>query len=139
MEGERRPKPRDLRRPPCRLQQRRGAAMRNNRMYRPNVVTRRAAAELTGAVTPYRGVSPNKTITTTTTTSTTTTTRLWRNVLAEYAVQAATVRSLHEGDHAGRRQHEQKQPRSSGGTFPDEYAAQAATTRSLHQRGHAVP
>ena len=34
--------------------------MRNNRIYRPNVVTRRAAAELTGAVTPYREVSPNK-------------------------------------------------------------------------------
>ena len=37
-----------------------GAALRNNRIHRPNVVTRRAAVELTGAVTRYRGVSPNK-------------------------------------------------------------------------------
>ena len=34
--------------------------MRNNRIHRPNVVTRRDAAELTGAVTCYRGVRPNK-------------------------------------------------------------------------------
>ena len=33
--------------------------MRNNRVHRPNVVTRRAAAELTGAATRYRGVRPN--------------------------------------------------------------------------------
>ena len=33
--------------------------VRNNRIHRPNVVTRRAAAELTGAVTRYRGVCPN--------------------------------------------------------------------------------
>ena len=38
---------------------RRGTAMRNNRIDRPNVVTRRAATELTGAVTRYRGVGPN--------------------------------------------------------------------------------
>ena len=38
-----------------------GAAIRNNRIHQPNVVTRRAAAELTGAgaVTCYRGVRPN--------------------------------------------------------------------------------
>ena len=47
VEGERRPKQRDLRR------------LRNNRIHRPNVVTRCAAAELTGAVTRYRGVPPN--------------------------------------------------------------------------------
>ena len=33
--------------------------MRNNRVHRPNVVTSRAAAELTGAATHYRGVRPN--------------------------------------------------------------------------------
>ena len=33
--------------------------IRTNRIRRPNVVTRRAAAELTGAVTRYRGVCPN--------------------------------------------------------------------------------
>ena len=33
-----------------------GAAKRNSRIHRPNVVTRRTAAELTGAVTRYRGV-----------------------------------------------------------------------------------
>ena len=33
--------------------------MRNNRIRRPSVVTRRAAAELTGAVTRYREVLPN--------------------------------------------------------------------------------
>ena len=38
---------------------RRGAAMRDNRIHRPNVVTRRAAAEVTGTVTRYRGVHPN--------------------------------------------------------------------------------
>ena len=37
-----------------------GKAIRNNRIHRPNVVTRRAAAVLTGAVTLYRGVRPNK-------------------------------------------------------------------------------
>ena len=37
-----------------------GAAIRNNRVHRPNVVTRRAAAELTGAVTRYKGVRPNR-------------------------------------------------------------------------------
>ena len=36
----------------------RRAAMCKNRTYWPNVVTRRAAAELTGAVTRYRGVRP---------------------------------------------------------------------------------
>ena len=38
---------------------RREAAMRDNRIHRPIVVTRRAAAELTGAVTCYRGERPN--------------------------------------------------------------------------------
>ena len=37
-----------------------GAAIRNKRVHRPSVVTRRAAAELTGAVTRYRGVRCNK-------------------------------------------------------------------------------
>ena len=37
-----------------------GAAIRNNRTHRPNVITRRAAVEQTGAVTRYRGVRPNK-------------------------------------------------------------------------------
>ena len=37
-----------------------GASLRNNRIHRPNVVTRRSAAELTGAVTHYRGVRPNE-------------------------------------------------------------------------------
>ena len=37
-----------------------GAAIRNYRIHRSNVVTRRAAVELTGAVTRYRGVRPNK-------------------------------------------------------------------------------
>ena len=38
---------------------RRGAAVRDSRMHRPNVITRRAAAELSGAVARYRGVHPN--------------------------------------------------------------------------------
>ena len=33
--------------------------MRSNRIHRPNVVTRHAAAELTGVVTRYRGVRHN--------------------------------------------------------------------------------
>ena len=37
-----------------------GAAIRNNRIHRPSVVTRRAVAELTGAVSRYKGVRPNK-------------------------------------------------------------------------------
>ena len=37
----------------------RGAAMRDNRIHRLNVVTRRAAAAVTGAVTRCRGVHPN--------------------------------------------------------------------------------
>ena len=39
---------------------RRGAAMRDSRIHRPNVVTRRAAMELTGAVARYKRVRPNK-------------------------------------------------------------------------------
>ena len=39
---------------------RRGAAMLDNRVHRTNVVTRRAAAELTGAATRHRGVRSNK-------------------------------------------------------------------------------
>ena len=37
-----------------------GVAIRNNRVHRPNVVRRHAVAELTGAVTRYRGLRPNK-------------------------------------------------------------------------------
>ena len=37
----------------------RGAVIRDNKIHRPNVVTRCAAAEVTGAVTRYRGVHPN--------------------------------------------------------------------------------
>ena len=37
-----------------------GVVILNNRVHRPNVVTRRAAAELTGTVTRYKGVRPNK-------------------------------------------------------------------------------
>ena len=43
-----------------RTRARRGAAVRNNRIDRPNVATWRAAAELTSAVTYYRGVRPNR-------------------------------------------------------------------------------
>ena len=39
---------------------RRRAAVRNNRIHWPSVVMRRAASELTGAVTRYKGVRPNK-------------------------------------------------------------------------------
>ena len=46
--------------PPVPATTRTGAAIRNNRVHRPNVVTRRAATELTGAVTRYKGVRPNK-------------------------------------------------------------------------------
>ena len=35
-------------------------AIHSNRIHRPNVVTRRTAAELTGTVTRYKGVRPNK-------------------------------------------------------------------------------
>ena len=45
--------------PRARSSKKGGAAMRSSRIHRPNVVTRRAAAELTGAVTRYRGVRPN--------------------------------------------------------------------------------
>ena len=38
---------------------RRGVAMRNNRISRSNIITRRAAVELIGAVNRYRGVRPN--------------------------------------------------------------------------------
>ena len=39
---------------------RRGAAMLSNRIHRLNVVTRRAATELTDAITHYRGIRLNK-------------------------------------------------------------------------------
>ena len=45
--------------PPVPATARMGAAIRN-KIHWPNVVTRRAAAELTGAVTRYRGICPNK-------------------------------------------------------------------------------
>ena len=57
-----------------------GDDIRNDRVHRPNVVTRRAAAELTGAVTRCRGVRPNKNNNTDDNTPTIKTTRLWRNV-----------------------------------------------------------
>ena len=56
MEGERRPKQRDFCRP-LSATARRGATTRNNRISRPNFVTRRVAAGLTGVVT--HGVRPN--------------------------------------------------------------------------------
>ena len=37
-----------------------GTAIHNNRIHRPNVIAWRAAAELMGAVTRYRGARPNK-------------------------------------------------------------------------------
>ena len=71
----------------------RGAAMRDNKIHRPNVVTRCAAAEVTGAVTRYRGVHPN----------------INNNnhavpggtFPAEYAAQAATTQYLHQHGHGG--------------------------------------
>ena len=46
--------------PPVPATAKSGAAIRNNRVHRPNVVTRRAAAELAGAVSHYKGVRPNE-------------------------------------------------------------------------------
>ena len=43
----------------CAGYSKRGAAMRNNRIPRPNVVTRRVSVERTGAVPRQRGVRPN--------------------------------------------------------------------------------
>ena len=76
-----------------------GVDTRSNRIHRSNFVTRRAAAELTGAVTRYRGVRPNKTTTITITTSTITTTWLWRNVSSRvrctsFAAQTRTRQML---------------------------------------------
>ena len=48
--------------PPVPTTARTGAAIRNNRIHRPSVVTRRAVAELTGVVTRYRGVRRGSTI-----------------------------------------------------------------------------
>ena len=45
---------------PVSVTARTGAAIRNNKIHRPNVVTLRAVAELTGAVTRYKGVRSNK-------------------------------------------------------------------------------
>ena len=53
------PKPEGARPAPMPATARRGAAIRNNRIRRTNVVTRRAVAELTGAVTRYWGVRHN--------------------------------------------------------------------------------
>ena len=58
VEGERRPKEGNFRWPLCRLQGER-AATRNNRILRPNVVTRRVSMERTGVVPHQRGVRPN--------------------------------------------------------------------------------
>ena len=75
---------------------REGAAMRNNGIPRPNVVTRRAAAELTGVVTCYRVVRPRQ--------------QQQEQQQprgsggtfpAEYTAQAATTRSLYQHRHAG--------------------------------------
>ena len=109
-----------------------GAAIRNNRIHRPNVVTRRAAVELTGAITRYRGVHPNNNN---------------HAALAE-CFQPSTLHKLRQlglstntdapdDNDINNNRFFFKQPRSSGGTFPVKYAAQAATTRSLHHHGHA--
>ena len=45
---------------PMPAKSRRGGTIRNSRIHRPSVVTRGAAAELTGAVSRYKGVRPNK-------------------------------------------------------------------------------
>ena len=44
---------------PCAGYRERGAATRNNRILRPNVVTRRVSVERTGVVPHQRGVRPN--------------------------------------------------------------------------------
>ena len=44
---------------PCAGDRERGAATRNSRIPRPNVVTRRISVERTGAVPRKRGVRPN--------------------------------------------------------------------------------
>ena len=74
-----------------------GATIRNNRIHRPNVVTRRAAAELTGAVTRYTQQKQQR--------------RRRQHQQqqprgsggtfpAEYAAQTATTRYLHHHGHA---------------------------------------
>ena len=44
---------------PCAGYRERGVATRNNRILRPNVVTRRVSVERTGVVPHQRGVRPN--------------------------------------------------------------------------------
>ena len=106
---------------------RREAAMRDYRIYRPNVVMRRVAAELTDAVTRYRGVRPNKN-----TNNDDTINNNNHATLAERFQQSTLhkLRQLGLYANAGRQQHQQQQSRDSGETFPAEYTAQAVTTRS---------
>ena len=59
MEGERRKKTEEFSPAPTPATPRRGTAMHNNRIHWSDVVTRRTAAEVSGAVTRYRGVRPN--------------------------------------------------------------------------------
>ena len=115
-----------------------GGAIRNNRVHRPNVVTRRAAAELTGAVTRYKGVRPNKN----NNGDDDDTTNNNHTALME-RFHPSTLHKLRQlgiytiTDTPDDNDINNNKPRGSGGTFLAEYAAQAATARYLRQKGHA--
>ena len=121
---------------PVPVAERRGTAMRDNMIHRPNITTHRAAAELTGADTCYRGVRLNEN-----NSNGNIINNNKHTTLAE-RFQPSTLHKLRQlGLYSNTvtpdEQHQQRQLRGSGGTFLAEYATQAATTRSLHQRGHA--
>ena len=88
-----------------------GTSIRKNRIHRSNVVTRRAAEELTGAVTRYRGVYPNKNNNDDDSNINNNNHAALAECFQPSTLQAATTRLL------------QQQPRGSGGAFPAKYVA----------------
>ena len=100
---------------------RRGTAERNNRIHWPNAVKRRAAAELTNAVTRHRGVRPNNSSNCDDNINNS------NHVTLAERFQPATTRSQHS--HAGRQQHQQQQSRGSDERF------QPSTLHKLRQLG----
>ena len=112
-----------------------GAAIRNNRIHGPSVVTRRAAAELTGAVTRYRGVRPNKNNNDDDSNN--------NHAALVECFQPSTLHKLRQvglstnTDTPDDNNINNKNLAALAECFPAEYGAQAATTISLHQHRHA--
>ena len=107
-----------------------GVAIRDNIILRPNVVTRHAAAELTGAVTRYRGSHPNKNNNTDDNTNNNNHATLAERFHPSGLHNLRQLGLYTNTAHVRRRQHQHQQPCGSGETF------QSSTLHKLRQLGH---